>query len=99
MNDNAQNALELALAKAATEPAYRPEFYRLLLESEVLVLGHTESGEKGRRTVAAGEKLSIVNWQKNDGTPVIPFFASLEALRRAIKEEQSFVALPARTLF
>src|SRR3546814_4126931 len=70
-----------------------------LLASEVFVLGHTESKGEGRVTVPSGEKLSIVNWEKADGTPVIPFFASLEALRRALKEEQSYVALPARSLF
>ena len=99
MNDNSPNPLELALATAATDAAHRPEFYRMLLESEVFVLGHTEVKREGHRTVAAGEKLSIMNWQKSDGTAVIPFFASLEALRRAIKAEQSFVAMPARSLF
>lgn len=97
MNDD-PNPLELALARAATEPAERPEFYRLLLEAEVLILG-SMAGDEDRRTVAAGEKLSIVNWEKKDGTPVIPFFTSLEALRRAIREEQSFLALSARSLF
>ena len=43
MNDDSGNGLELALAKAATEPAHRPEFYRLLLESQVLVLGHVKA--------------------------------------------------------
>ncbi len=99
MIDDSSNDLEMALSRAATEPADRPEFYRVLLASEVFVLGHTESKGEGRMTVASGEKLSIVNWERADGTPVIPFFASLDALRRAIKEEQSYVALPARSLF
>jgi SseB protein C-terminal domain/SseB protein N-terminal domain len=99
MNEDSENALELALMKAATEPEHRPEFYRLLVESEVFVLGHSESRSDGRWIAAAGENLSIVNWQKNDGAPIIPFFTSLNALRRAIKEEQSFLALPARSLF
>ncbi|MEW9572109.1 enhanced serine sensitivity protein SseB C-terminal domain-containing protein [Rhodanobacter sp. Si-c] len=98
MNDNSHNALEHALEQAAKEPANRPAFYQLLLESEVFALGHTESEGDGRRTLAVGEKISIVNWQKNDGTPVIPFFSSLDVLRRAIKEQQSFVAMPARSL-
>jgi hypothetical protein len=40
-----------------------------------------------------------VNWEKKDGTHVIPFFASLGALRLAIEEQQPFLALPARVLF
>lgn len=99
MINDSSSGLEIALARAAAEPADRPEFYRVLLASEVFVLGHTQSKVEGRVTVPSGDKLSIVNWQKADGTPVIPFFASLDALRRAIKEEQSYVALPARSLF
>lgn len=34
-----ENALEKALRKAADEPADRPEFYRILLESKILVIG------------------------------------------------------------
>lgn len=99
MDGNSRNALEIALEQAAKEPANRPEFYRLLLESEVFVLGNTEDHGEGRRTLASGEKVSIMNWQKNDGTLVVPFFSSLEVLRSAIKEQQSFVAMPARSLF
>lgn len=99
MTNQIQNALEIALAKAATEPAFRPDFYRLLLESQIFVLGQTPIHVEGHITVAAGEKLSIITWKKNDGSPVIPFFASLEALQRSIKEKQSFMALPARAFF
>ena len=95
-----QSILEAALAKAADDPASRPEFYTTLLESRVFIIGHSDSPEpEGKYTVSAGEKLSIVNWEKSDGTPVIPFFGSLEALQRALKEEARYVQMPARTLF
>lgn len=93
------NALELSLARAADDPASRPDFYRTLLESEVFVIGFTDSAGEGRSTIPEGSKLSIVNWEKNDGTPVIPFFTSLEALRSALKEEATFLAMPARNFF
>lgn len=99
MNDESDNPLEQALMKAATEPAHRPDFYRLLMQSEVFVLGRTQRAGEGSATLAPGEKLQIVNWEKRDGTPVVPFFTSLDALRRAIEEQQSFLALPARSLF
>ena len=35
---------------------------------------------------------------KDDGTSVIPFFTSLEALQQAVADEQAFVMMPARTL-
>jgi hypothetical protein len=90
----------LALARAATDPAERPAFYRALLEAEIFVLGRVDgdAGE-GRRTVGAGEKIQLVNWKRNDGTPVVPFFASLEALRRAIEDTHPYLGLPARSLF
>ncbi|TXH02530.1 MAG: enhanced serine sensitivity protein SseB [Nevskiaceae bacterium] len=95
-----QNPLEMALAKAATDPAERPTFYRLLMESEVFVLGRVEGDSgAGRRTIGAGEKIALVNWEKKDGTRVIPFFASLDALRRALKDEQPYLGLSSRSLF
>ena len=91
------NALELSLARAAADPASRPEFYKTLLESEVYVIGFSDSAKEGRSTLPEGSKLSIVNWQKKDGTPIVPFFTSLEALQSALKEEARFVTLPARS--
>ena len=93
-----ENALERTLRLAAREPASRPDFYRLLLESEVYVIG-TAQGASGAQTVAAGDQLSIQNWNKDDGTPVVPFFSSLDLLRRALTGESGYLSLPARSLF
>ena len=93
------NDLERKLMLAADNPASRPEFYKALMASEVFVIGFTDSESEGVKTIPAGAKLSIVNWEKNDGTPIIPFFTSLEALQRALKEESKFVALPAKSFF
>jgi type III secretion system (T3SS) SseB-like protein len=96
---DSQNPLEIALAHAANEPASRPEFYRLLLESEIYVIGYTDLPGQGQRTLPVGARLSITHWEKRDGTSFIPFFTSIEALRRALKEEARFVAMPARNFF
>lgn len=93
------NDLEQKLKHAADDPASRPEFYKALMEANVFVIGHTDSEGEGVSTIPTGAKLSIVNWVKNDGTPVTPFFTSLEALQRALKEESKFVALPAKSFF
>ncbi|MFW8159971.1 SseB family protein, partial [Klebsiella pneumoniae] len=42
--------------------------------------------------------LDLQHWEKDDGTSVIPFFTSLEALQQAVEDEQAFVMMPARTL-
>ena len=43
--------------------------------------------------------VDLQHWEKDDGASVIPFFSSLEALQQAVEDEQSFVVMPARTLF
>jgi len=94
-----ENPLDVALQLAADEPARRPEFYRLLLESSVYILGHTDGAPRETQALEAGEKISIQNWVRNDGLPVIPFFTSLTALQRAIEQEVAYMVLPARSLF
>ncbi|MDR6990159.1 enhanced serine sensitivity protein SseB C-terminal domain-containing protein [Luteimonas sp. 3794] len=91
------NPLEIALARAADEPAERPEFYKALLESDVYVIGHTDTPGDGLATIPAGSQVSIVNLEKEDGTPFIPFFSSLDALQRVLHEETRFVSMSARS--
>lgn len=90
-----KNELETLLEQAATEPAYRPAFFRTLLDSTVWVPGNAAEGE----AVVENSALDIQHWEKDDGTSVIPFFTSLAALQQAVDDEQAFVVMPARTLF
>ncbi|MBS1203379.1 MAG: enhanced serine sensitivity protein SseB [Proteobacteria bacterium] len=90
-----KNELETLLEQAATEPAYRPAFFRTLLESTVWVPGTVAEGE----AIVEDSALDLQHWEKDDGNSVIPFFSSLEALQQAVSEEQAFVVMPARTLF
>ncbi len=90
-----KNELETLLAQAATEPAYRPAFFRTLLVSTVWVPGNAAEGE----AIVEDSALDLQHWEKDDGTSVIPFFTSLEALQQAVEDEQAFVVMPARTLF
>jgi hypothetical protein len=95
-----ENALELALLLAASEPGHRPEFYRLLLESTVFVIGSSGGVvDEGPVTLKAGAEVQIVNWVKPDGSAVIPFFSSLRALQLAVEGDEHYIALPARTFF
>lgn len=90
-----KNELETLLEKAATEPAHRPAFFRTLLESTVWVPGSAAEGE----AIVEDSALDLQHWEKEDGTTVIPFFTSLEALQQAVEDEQAFVVMPVRTLF
>jgi len=97
------NILEIALELAASEPAHRPEFYRLLLESTIFILGSsgqlTDGDDEGLVTLKANTPIEVVNWIRPDGSSVIPFFSSLRALQRAITSDEKYLALPARTFF
>ncbi|MTH45857.1 enhanced serine sensitivity protein SseB [Intestinirhabdus alba] len=90
-----KNELETLLEKAAIEPAHRPAFFRTLLESTVWVPGVAAEGG----AVVESSALDLQHWEKEDGTSVIPFFTSPAALQQAVREEQAFVAMPARALF
>lgn len=95
-----ENKLEELLRLAAAEPAHRPQFYEVLLSSQIFVLGTTGApGTDGEVNLEAGSKIQIQHWKKADGSPVIPFFSSLEVLQKSINSEESYLALPARSLF
>ncbi|CCK08062.1 Protein SseB [Cronobacter sakazakii 696] len=76
-NNAEKNELETLLEKAAAEPAFRPAFFRTLLESTVWVPGEAADGE----AVVAESAVDLQHWEKDDGTSVIPF----PALRRPLK--------------
>ena len=95
------SVLEIALELAASEPAHRPEFYRLLLESTIFIIGSSASEqlEEGPVTLKANTQIQVTNWVRPDGSSVIPFFTSLRALQQAITSDETYLALPARTSF
>jgi hypothetical protein len=93
-----ETTLERLLRQAASEPAHRPEFYKTLLNSNVFVLGTAGRGN-GSHELEGGSKIKIASWEKQDGSPAIPFFTSLSTLLKAIDSEQTYLELPARSLF
>lgn len=88
------NRLEELLKLAATEPAHRPEFFQLLLESDVWIPGESTAGQ-----LDADTPVDLQHWEKEDGTSVIPFFSSEQAMAEATGDEQAYVRMPVRTLF
>jgi hypothetical protein len=96
--DHDESPLERALRLAATDPAARPDFYRQLLEAEVFVIGDADPRAEGEWTAQEGESISLQHWCKPDGTVVLPFFSSLEALQRALDHQVTYYQLPARAL-
>jgi hypothetical protein len=95
-----ENDLERVLMRAAGEPAARPEFYRLLLESDLLVLGTVDRapGATGGTVVQPGDQLKIIA-VTIDAKPCHPLFSSMTRLQSYIKSEESFLTLKGRALF
>lgn len=89
--------LESTLARAAADPAARPEFYRLLLASQIYVIGSARGN--GRDSLAAGDGVALLSLKRADGATAIPFFTSVAALERTLKDESAYLAMPARALF
>lgn len=98
-----ENILEQALRRAANDPAECPEFYRVLLESKILVIGSSDGLSGVPQAMHEGLIINFAHWRKPDGSLFIPFFASLDALQRAIEIDVgttvNYVVLPAKAFF
>jgi|SRR6185436_19299012 len=93
------NALEKALLRAVKEPASAPEFYRLLLSSDLLVLGSIEGHEDDDQAfdAAPGSKISLVTGVK-DGGQFLPVFSSLLRMQDYVKQESKYLKVNGRAL-
>ncbi len=104
----ALDPLALALLRAVkenTEEARRG-FYSLLVNSQVFVIGKPrgegdEEPEPGERVMSEHDQFMIASCPHPfvEDELVVPFFSSLEHLKRASKEGQTYLAFPALTFF
>lgn len=95
-----ENELEKALVQASHDAAAAPAFYRLLLESDLLVLGtvadHDEEGTEF--ALAPGGQISLVSGEKN-GTRYLPVFSSLKRMQDYLTQESKYLRVNGRALF
>ena len=95
------NRLEEVLVTACTEPSARPEFYRLLLESELFLLTPDAPQQEGHRVLEAKTNVSFVHLQNNNG-PFLPIFTSQQRLQEAVNQTgqvYGFLGLRGKDLF
>jgi hypothetical protein len=94
-----ENELEQALVKAVQDREAAPGFYRLLLESNLLVLGSAEGQENASEqfSVAPGGRLNLVTGQKNGGQ-FLPIFSSLTRMQDYVKQESKYLSVNGRAL-
>lgn len=88
-----ENTLERLLAEAAQSPAARPQFYRELLQSQVLVVPH-EPLASADNSPGATTTLKMATIP-HEGVPHVPFFLA----EKFLPPRSSCVGLPAKTFF
>ena len=94
-----ENELERALVAAVNSPAAAQEFYRLLLQSDLLVLGTAEGQEdaSAKFALAPGGRLNLVPGVKNGGQ-FLPVFSSLRRMQDYVKQESKYLSITGRAL-
>lgn len=95
----AQNELEKALVEAVKKPSSAPDFYRLLLESDLLVMGAAEGREHAQEqfSLAPGSNLKFVTGLK-DGSQYLPVFSSLARMQEYVTQETKYLSINGRDL-
>jgi hypothetical protein len=94
-----ENELERALVRAVKNPHQAPEFYRLLLESDLLVMGSIEGSEDATEkfTLKPGGRVNLVTGLK-DGTAFLPVFSSLLRMQEYATQECKYLSVKGRAL-
>ena len=95
----AENELEKALVAAVKTPSSAPEFYRLLLESDLLVMGAAEGREEAQEqfSLEPGTNLKLVTGLK-DGVQYLPIFSSLARMQEFVQQETKYLSINGRAL-
>ena len=89
--------LEQLLQKAATEPAFRAEFYKRLLTDELVVITQNSNLKDGNQTLQQGTNVNIVTYP--DGK--IPVFTSTDRIfdKGVVKEQVEYLQMKGENLF
>lgn len=94
-----ENELERALVQAVKNPHQAPDFYRLLLESDLLVMGTAQGQEDATETfrLTPGGKLNLVPGMKN-GSAFLPIFSSLARMQEYVRQDSRYLRINGRAL-
>ena len=95
MNFEPQNDLERLLVKAASDPAYRFQFYRELVQSNIFAVQH---GQQAARPEGMGETAIPIQQIVYDGKLYIPIFSSLLRLQAILNSDTAYVEMNALAL-
>jgi len=89
--------LETLLMKAATEPAYRAEFYKRLLSDNLIVITQGSELSEGKQILEKDTQVKIISYP--DGK--IPVFTSTQRIfdKGIVKEQVNFLEMKGENLF
>jgi hypothetical protein len=94
-----ENELERVLVQAAHDPAAAPDFYRLLLDTDLLVMGSIagQDDQSEQFALEPGNQIDLVSGEKN-GSRYLPVFSSQTRMQDYIREERKFLRVNGRAL-
>lgn len=94
-----ENELERALVQAAHDPHVAPEFYRLLLESDLLVLGSIagQDDQNEQFALEPGDQVNLIPGEKN-GVRYLPVFSSQTRMQEYARAETKYLRVNGRAL-
>jgi hypothetical protein len=94
-----ENKLEEALVAVVKNPATAPNFYRLLLESDLLILGTVNSQQAPTEKfhAKAGSSFDFVPGERNR-QKFLPIFSSLTRMQAYVKQESKYLSIKGRDL-
>lgn len=93
------NNLEVLLAEAFSDSTLRVQFYTLLMNSEVFVVYIEADSDIIDGKLKKGQKVTLATLKRKDGTNVIPFFTSEEAMRKVVQGEVKYIKMNCSELF
>lgn len=94
-----ENELEKALVKAVKDSGTAADFARMLLASDLLVLGSVAGHEEAQDkfALAPGGQITLVPGEKN-GEKFLPVFSSVTRMQAYVSEEAKYLAIKGRDL-
>ena len=94
-----ENELERVLVQAAHDPASATEFYRLLLNSDLLVLGSIagQDDQNEQFSLEPGDQINLIPGEKN-GVRYLPVFSSQTRMQEYSRSESKYLRVNGRAL-
>ena len=94
-----ENDLERVLLQAAHDPHVAPEFYRLLLDSDLLVLGSIagQDDQNEQFSLEPGDQINLIPGEKN-GVRYLPVFSSQTRMQEYTRTETKYLRVNGRAL-